>query len=169
VAVRVSDLGILEEAMPIRLRTRLPAGRRIEVSHLLVSGGEVWARFNRSLVVWRAPAGRIPSHQLSLWRMGLHVAATLFALVVWRCGSPDPSPNPKSPLFIYFSFLISVFWSVELLHFPFFVLLPWVDALGSPISDVACVCLAQHWCRKRARIIGPVMPMVTVSCACPQS
>ncbi len=52
--------------MPIRLRTRLPAGRRIEVGHLLVSGGEVWARFNRSLVVWRAPAGRIPTSAESL-------------------------------------------------------------------------------------------------------
>jgi hypothetical protein len=87
-AVRVWDLGTLEEAVPIRVQTSRPVGGSIEVRQLLVSGGEVWAIVNRNLVLWRAPAGRCGRAGVDRLTLSiLFVAGILYGLVALICWS----------------------------------------------------------------------------------
>ena len=74
VAVRVWDLGTMEEAESIRVQTRRRIGESVEVKQLVVDGGQVWARVNDCLVMWRVPE--------RMERLGLLVAGALFLLLV---------------------------------------------------------------------------------------
>jgi hypothetical protein len=127
VAVRVWDLSTMEEALPIRMQTRLALGESIEVKQVLVRGSEVWAVVNRSLVVWRAPGGW--AHRLGLWlwslRMNPHAAAGLYAMVIWRCGYPDRS---RQVVRCFFCRLLEITYHA---YFQYFVLWPYVFGIES--------------------------------------
>ena len=74
VAVRVWDLGTMEEAESIRVQTRRRLGESVEVKQLVVDGGQVWARVNDCLLVWRVPG--------ELERLGQLLAGALFPLLL---------------------------------------------------------------------------------------
>ena len=82
VAVRVWDLGTLEEAESIRVRTRGCIGESVEVKQLLVDQGQVWARINDSLVMWGVAGRMLPmSHPVEC--VLLAVMFSPLAFLVW--------------------------------------------------------------------------------------
>jgi WD40 repeat protein len=86
VAVRVWDLGTLNELVPIRSTTQYAVSENIDVKQLLVNRGEVWASVNNELVVWRAPVGWMDF--LSLWNIAVCILLVVIMAPVQKLVFP---------------------------------------------------------------------------------